>query len=501
MPELVDALLGNPAELLIRPAASRTLKTSSATRKIPLHALLLDEELQELKAWVNQRNAQELKQPFSRHIFAIPSEQKPFLQEDKLFRHLHEVMRSVAGDSTLRFHHLRHTFASRINLVLMLSQMRDPQQINVRIPGVDLEIKQCQDIRQSLFRNQWMTRRDLWAVCFLLGHSGPDVSLEHYVHTLDLGLTWHLDQEGIAPSEVAVIAASGQNRISLYRHHQQNKSNNLHSWIAHLWKKHQPSATLKVPKLNKKVIEQKEVTQGKPINLLTKKGLEDLWNSLYLNQPKGLTPYVLVKGEKSQIADMLRMIENARRLRDMTMPGAGETYRHRFIDNPMSALDPQVTKRIACPIQPIKRHDQARLEKLLPLFEKVLRKEPELSKSVLRYFAQHTHPKMAAIHFEDPRLPDDARNFLVWFQKMGLGRSDLQIESYDKVTSRSQFRAKWMAALNLHPSTIGKLSPPIGRKDWACPWLGVAPVFEDGGSKKPTAAFRYLMFMTFIVKN
>jgi len=501
MLELVDALLGNPAELLIRPTASRTLKTPSATRKIPLHALLLDEELQELKAWVNQRNAQELKQPFSRHIFAIPSEQKPFLQEDKLFRHLHEVMRSVTGDSTLRFHHLRHTFASQINLVLMLSQIRDPQQINVRIPGLDLEIKQCQDIRQSLFRNQRMTRRDLWAVCFLLGHSGPDVSLEHYVHTLDLGLAWHLDQEGIAPSEAAVIAASGQNRISLYRHHQLSKSNNLHSWIAQLWEKRQPSAPLKVSKPNKKTIEPSEATQGKQPSWFTKQGLEDLWNSLYLNQTKGLTPYVLVKGEKSQIADMLRMIENARRLRDMTMPGTGETYRHRFIDNPMSALDPQVTKRIACPIQPIKAHDQACLKKLLPLFERVLREEPELSKSVLRYFAEHAHPKMAAIHFEDPRLPDDARNFFAWFEKMGLGKSHLRIESYDKVTSRSQFRANWKAALNLHASVIGKASPPIGRKDWACPWLGITPVFEDGGGKKPTVAFRYLMLMAYIAKN
>jgi hypothetical protein len=167
----------------------------------------------------------------------------------------------------------------------------------------------------------------------------------------------------------------------------------------------------------------------------------------------------------------------------------------------MSALDPQVTKRIACPIQPTKAHDQACLEKLIPMFEKVLREEPELSINVLRYFAENAHPKMAAIHFENPELPDDARNFLTWFEKMGLGKSDLRIESYDKITPRSQFRASWRAALNLHSSAIGKASPPIGRKDWACPWLGVAPVFDDRNGKKPTAAFRYLMLMAYIAKN
>jgi hypothetical protein len=198
---------------------------------------------------------------------------------------------------------------------------------------------------------------------------------------------------------------------------------------------------------------------------------------------------------------MSRMVENARRLRDMTMPCASQTYRHRFIDNPMSALDPQVTKRIACPIRPIKAHDQACLEKLLPLFEKVLRQEPELSKGVLRYFAEHAHPKMTAIHFVNPEQPNDAKNFITWFEKMGLSKFDLRIESYDKVTPRSQFRASWKAALNLHSSAIGKTSPPIGRKDWACPWLGITPVFDDGSGKKPTTAFRYLMLMSYIVKN
>ena len=145
---------------------------------------------------------------------------------------------------------------------------------------------------------------------------------------------------------------------------------------------------------------------------MTKKGLEGLWNSLYLNQTKGLTPYVLVKGEKSQIPDMTRMIENARRLCDMTMSGADSAYRHRFIDNPLRALDLQVTKRIAHPIQPIKAHDQACLEKLIPMFEKVLREEPGLSKSALRYFAENAYPKMVAIHFESLQLPDDTSNFL-----------------------------------------------------------------------------------------
>lgn len=524
MLELKDSLMGDPAELLIRPTASRTLKTPSATRKIPLYALLLDEELQELKEWVAQRKAQELEQGFSPHIFAIPSAKKLFLQEDRLFRYLHKVMREVTGDKTLRFHHLRHTFASQINLRLMLSHVSDPKQLNVRIPGLDLDIKRAQDLRVSLYRNQKMTRRDLWAVCFLLGHSGPDVSLEHYVHTLDLGLAWQLDQPEIAPSESAVLAACGSNRVTLYRHLQKNSTNSVHSWVAHRWKKHQPPSPIKATKGTKGTKADKAATApAKPKNSthtlhdihakwLTPPSLDLLWNCLYLNQTNGYTPELLVNKSKSQISKislssqislMNRMIGNAQFLRDMKMPATKSTYRHRFDDHRINDQDTQVIKRIACPIKPIKAHDQACLEKLLPLFEKVLREEPELSKSVLQYFAEHAHPKMAAIHFENPQLPTDAINFLSWFEKMGLSKSDLRIDSYDKITPRSKFRAGWKTALNLHSSAIGKTSAPIGRKDWACPWLGITPIFEVGHSseKRPTAAFRYLMLMAYVVTN
>ena len=43
-------------ELLVRPWALRKLKTKSATRKLPLYALLDLEELGWLRAWVDERS-------------------------------------------------------------------------------------------------------------------------------------------------------------------------------------------------------------------------------------------------------------------------------------------------------------------------------------------------------------------------------------------------------------------------------------------------------------
>ncbi|MBN8475965.1 hypothetical protein, partial [Sulfuritalea sp.] len=57
--ELSDQLMHDPAFLLIRPTASRRLKTKSSTRMLPLYALLEPTELDRLRKWVNKRKDDE----------------------------------------------------------------------------------------------------------------------------------------------------------------------------------------------------------------------------------------------------------------------------------------------------------------------------------------------------------------------------------------------------------------------------------------------------------
>jgi len=170
MLDRVDLLLEHPAEILIRPSSSHTLKTPSATRKIPVYALLKPEELADLKEWLAYRGTQEAAGHFSRHLFASKATNQSHIPEDKLLEELHALMREITGDISIRFHHLRHSFASHINTALMASHMGKPNPIYALLPHSELEMAQCVSMRESLYRNNNMTRVIFgrWLLCWAI---------------------------------------------------------------------------------------------------------------------------------------------------------------------------------------------------------------------------------------------------------------------------------------------------------------------------------------------
>lgn len=173
-------------ELLIRPWDNRRLKTKSATRKIPLHVFLTADEQSWLKRWHAQRVQQESKRHFSPQLFAIPDVGMDGINQEFLYPKLHQVMRQVTGDPTIRFHHLRHSFASWTTLRLFLADNQEIPQIFPELPDTQNWLNESAQFRQQLYGHEQITRKDLHAVASLLGHASPDMSLEHYVHFLDL---------------------------------------------------------------------------------------------------------------------------------------------------------------------------------------------------------------------------------------------------------------------------------------------------------------------------
>lgn len=509
MLDLADLLLEHPAEILIRPTSSRTLKTPSATRKIPVYALLKPQELADLKEWLAYRKAQEAISHFSRHLFASKASNQSHIPEDKLLEELHALMREVTGDNSIRFHHLRHSFASHMNTSLMASHMGKPNPMYALLPHSDLEMAQCVSMRESLYRNKNMTRRDLWAITTLLGHSGPDVSLEHYIHTFDLVLTWYLDQSDITPKASAVIEASGWDRTTAYRH-QGNMG--MHGWVNHLWEK----ANQETHKPNLIVIKEAPQVQTPNVNIsLTVAGIENIWSYLFLNQTQSKSAYQLVNQRKEDAPKVERLIHNALILRSIKLSAKSQTPRHRFMEDPLQLGNDGSPKGwLACPVKIAGENDKNALKKLLTNIVQVMQQEPELSLSVLRYFAHNAHPRLSGIHFENPNEPQDAINCLSWLKKLGLTNKELRIESYDFKSSPLESMGQWKAALGSDAPNIKVIKPSIGRSGWSPPWLCITPIFEgekirikkkDEEGKKiftgPSTAFRYLMLMAYIAKN
>ena len=484
--DLIDVFLEDPAEMLIRPTAARTLKTINATRKIPLYAQIKPEELAELRAWLSRRLAEEGKSAFSRHLFAnLPANQK-MIPEDLFFSELHDAMRRVTKDPGIRFHHLRHSCASLTNLALMASQIKRSEQLNVTIPGSASELALGGELRQKLYRNTNMTRRDLWAITTLLGHSGPEMSLEHYIHTMDMGLAWAVDQEDIAPRLDTVMAAANRNLSTGYRNRYKG---GLHAWVASIWdKQSNQAATTKT--LSSEPIEENDS------GTVMEQEFQTAWQCLYLYETKGLTIHELEGISGIDSSSLSWFMRNARALCEQFMPNSQTSYRHRFLEVEEIGMP---KRRIICPSPLSKNGEKEILKDLSAKLNRVIATDKNLSRKVLEYFVEHAHPKLSGFHFENPDQPQDAIDCLKWLQALGLGMEELRIQSFDAASIDSMAMVKWQNALQLDSDQIAQSRPPIGRKDWVCPWLEITPVFGKKGPKKSSAAFRYFMVMAYIL--
>lgn len=209
-------------EILIRPWDTRRLKTKSSTRKIPVYALLDEDELASLKSWWTKRTKQEKNATFSEQLFAIPRIGLSTINQEFLFPKIHQILRAITGDPTMRFHHLRHSFASWSVLRLFLSDLEEMPDLFPDLPETKKWLAESKDFRKSLYSHDEMTRKHLYAIASILGHSGPDMSLEHYIHFPDLiRYIFQHDKEVVGESSL-LISASSEPRRTLY-----NKSNVL----------------------------------------------------------------------------------------------------------------------------------------------------------------------------------------------------------------------------------------------------------------------------------
>lgn len=494
--ELHDILMKAPEEMLVRPSASRRLKSKSATRKLPLYALLDTEERNHLQQWLQRRIDEESKAAFSNYVFALPARNFMFVPQDLLFDLLHQVMRDHTGDASLRFHHLRHSFASRVFLTLNASTLSSTDPLEKDFPGFVDVIRRASEFRQRLYGNQLMTRRDVYAVSSLLGHSGPDVSLEHYIHVLDICLAEHLSNLDIAPNIKTITAVAGKSLSNAYLHVQHS---GLHGWVAHLWRIRHLEAQTANQTAKAEVIQRsvalKKVAGGDSFTRI--------WRLLLIHQTCNYSIEDMVT-KYGVVHDMMtRYINNSSYLADLKLAKNSKHYRHRFMTWVPDKRTAGLQKRILCPIKPHERRDRELIQRFIPRIREIYQSHKSLSQRVFDYFAHSSHPDFAGVYFTDPTTPEAARDFLAWLKLIGLEKNEICFISYDVTQKRSKFSAKWKRALDLRSAEVFlKKSPYNGNKNWACPWLGIEPVFLNEKTQySGAAAMRFLMVMAYIASN
>ena len=497
--ELVDVLLHLFPELLVRPNEYRRLKTKSSTRKMPLFALLNAEEIDRLKQWCHKRLEEEKISPYSSFLFALPKRNHKFIPQESLFKLLHQVMREITGDASLRFHHLRHSFASRMFVLLAAYPPKCKARVISTLPGYASAFDNSDQLRSALLGMTGTTRRLVWAVCGLLGHSGPDVSLEHYIHHLDIVLAEALTHEAIAPSIAAVTKAAEKSTSQAYRH---RKDDSLDTWADHLFQKSFAGEPRRARKHEGEATSIANVNSSPP---MTKEkeaelALYRLWECLFDIKTSGKSIETLSQIHGVVATNLTRYSANADWLFSLKTSEKPDSHRHRFMKVTPDLRYPEIFQLIAVPRKHHEERDRKVIGELETKFREIYSENKSLVLEVVEKYALKSREDFSGMIFKMPDELIDAFAFLSFLKLLGLKNDQIKFIRFDPKDTRSSAMSKWRKALKIHPSKLIDWGSPIGgKKNWACPWIGITPVFDAKGDQKMgSTGFRFFMVMVAI---
>lgn len=167
----------------------RALKTKNSQRKIILNWFLSDNEMRLIRNWLNKKD----EEGYSEFLFSIPDLKYTSLHEDVVFHTLHKIMRSVSGDPNMRFHNLRHSFATMTLLKLETTNYPAIKEFFKNSPLTYDWLSDGINLRNKIYNNIQSTRRDLFLISEIMGHCSPKVTEEHYIHCFDILLSVYRD--------------------------------------------------------------------------------------------------------------------------------------------------------------------------------------------------------------------------------------------------------------------------------------------------------------------
>ncbi|WP_215842600.1 tyrosine-type recombinase/integrase [Acidithiobacillus montserratensis] len=505
-----DCHLEGQARLLIRPFSERRLKTRHATRALPLHVLLEDGELALLRQWVAYRGESGAVSGED-YLFVLPEiGHNPIAQETAMSR-IHEDLRWVTGDAQLHFHHLRHSFANQLLWKLMLADM-DPQYLP---EPYRKEQASARRFRQALLGVDHVNRKQLYAVAALLGHSSPEISLNHYLHNLDLilGLSVRAQVAQARNVQNWLKALKGRlNEKTLYRAYAREGVDGLLSRL----RKNIPEA-MHTPVhdaerdalIARSSSSEAERQKGRE---RSERFIERLWFLLL----RGFTQSTAIPSphqadqesfwsaiaedadvSAQQLARMAGKVQSLFALKSRMGP------RHKALQISQFGTG---KRDVPLPSRPSTRMDKEHLIKMLPGFWRMADKDPEWLRTTLDVYLERAWRSEPG-HFL-LRSPTDTGEVALAnaFKQLLLGLEisprNIRYLSFDAEKRRSRWRALWRKALQLNTrDVIGEKTIPNNQHGMESAWLQIHPVFEQVG-KRPdgmSPAFSYLMVMGAVV--
>jgi len=202
---------GDSLEIIVQPNFWRRLKTDAARRRMPADALMLPEELAQLRRIVHSRNVK-LNEPGL--LFQIR-------QSSKLIsRKIAGAMKIVTGNELAVQHHLRHSFGTW-TFARLIEASYESSQIRGFFPAGAVPPRLSSAATARLVMTAKGSARDLlYVVQRLMGHARTSTTMANYIHCMSEVCGDASERAMLsygADSTALIVAASGLSRSTAFR--------------------------------------------------------------------------------------------------------------------------------------------------------------------------------------------------------------------------------------------------------------------------------------------
>ncbi|MDE2341967.1 MAG: tyrosine-type recombinase/integrase [Betaproteobacteria bacterium] len=451
MLRMEDIHLGRHSDILVRPHATRRLKSLSSKRRIPLDSLLEQDELQRLKVWFEQqrdRNAE--------YLFAAPS--GGLISIEGAVDLIHAAMREATGDPQLHLHHLRHSFATWTYWKLR-SVAYPKLAVHFRhLPHTSAYLKSGARMREQLLPGMPSipTRSEVYGISRLLGHSGPNISLNHYIHGTDLIVHALACRELEKVEGLVLSGASGLPLRSTFRYQQGSAATLLEVFRKHYGARYRTEvAPSKKPKA-KRGRKPAFVSQQSGIETF-KQRFELVWRILQLHDAGRAVPAISNEIGVSASDIIALLIENAavlsRRLGILTL----------------------------APPRPAGNRARVLHDRLLNAVAGLRLEDPMLLSDGIYIFAEHFSKHKKDVVFRNNSDLDDADRYLKFLKALGIGEEELVLVSREQPEQHPNLD-RWVKALRISDTVqVKHIAPPNQTKSAYDRWMGIQVIYADNG--------------------
>ena len=485
----IDFLGGRLAAVLIRPSDGRNLKTPNATRASLLSPLIYP--FSDLQKIANSMRLQ--------GDAGHESQESPLLfggaSDDVIIPIIHRALQEVTGDRTMHFHVLRHSFATWTFLRLMLADLPEIPDLFPHLPKTTEWLRTSRVFRRLLYGNELVSNDHAWAGATLLGHSSPPVSLENYIHCMDLLLPLFLKQGsslGNIPDEL-LRRFSGLKKSTAYSWfpRRQNSGQLMHSDSSQVNSEterilapeeekteHQTSSVLQSSESRtpvgfaKSVFRRRFGTEVAPSGDCdiqprpTRTWIQATWNLIYMSATSGQPVYELAPYFDLELETAEHILGRAADLAEVRCAD-GAHFLHPMVEREDGEKGAGLTKRLCYPARPRSVKARAIIQEFAACLEHYADADPESARLVFKHYARNVPPKSLRLLFQG-----------IFERDVVIGYSDL----FDHLRiRRGSFR--WY---------MGKSKKPLRSiRSWLRnaeqPGQGSSPD-EAGGSQKPASS-------------